>query len=211
MPREVSTADGDGESRQEFERCIAAGGVALFPADTVYGLACDPSDDQAVARLQRLKGREDGRPAAVMFFTLDALHQALPRLGPRTAAAVGELLPGPVTLILPNAERKFPLACGPDPSRIGVRLISGPLEGAKCAVMQSSANPTGGTDPKSVDEVDDAIRGGADLVVDGGRLPGKPSTVIDLHDFEQSGHWAVLRRGPLKRSEIRKRMEAAAA
>jgi L-threonylcarbamoyladenylate synthase len=211
MAKEVSITNGDGGGRQAFEQCIAAGGVALFPADTVYGLACDPADDQAVARLQRLKGREDGRPAAVMFFTPEALGKALPGLGPRTRAAVDQLLPGPVTLILPNADQLYPLACGPDPSRIGVRLISGPLAGAGCAVMQSSANPTGGTDPRSVEEVDEGIRSGADLVVDGGRLPGKPSTVIDLHAFEKSGRWAVLRRGPLKRSEIRKRMEAATA
>ena len=78
--------------------CVAAGGVAVFPADTVYGLACDPSDAAAVARLYELKGRPPEKPAAVMFFDL----AAVPAVGPRTDALLARLLPGGVTLLLPN-------------------------------------------------------------------------------------------------------------
>ncbi len=71
---------------EAFESCIAAGGVAVFPADTVYGLACDPDSAAAVQRLYELKGRAPDKPAAVMFFALDTALAALPELGPRTRA-----------------------------------------------------------------------------------------------------------------------------
>ncbi|HVR04986.1 MAG TPA: Sua5/YciO/YrdC/YwlC family protein [Solirubrobacteraceae bacterium] len=103
----------DDEVACDFARCIAGGGVALFPADTVYGLACDPANADAVRRLYELKGRPPTRPAAVMFFALAAALAALPELGPRTSAALRALLPGPLTLLLPNPRNRWPLACRP--------------------------------------------------------------------------------------------------
>src|ERR1700760_3903931 len=104
-----------------FEAAIRAGGVVLFPSDTVYGLACDPSNDDAVERLYRLKGRAPGKAAAIMFFALEAALEALPELGPATRAALGALMPGGVTALLPNPEHRFPLACGDDPDTLGLR------------------------------------------------------------------------------------------
>jgi L-threonylcarbamoyladenylate synthase len=72
-----------------FERSIAGGGVCLFPADTVYGLAAAPESDAGVERLYELKGRPRDRPAAVMFFAPDRALAVLPWLGPRTRAALG--------------------------------------------------------------------------------------------------------------------------
>ena len=180
----------------DFERCIAAGGVALFPADTVYGLACDPTSPAAVARLYELKGRPADKPAAVMFFALDRALAALPELPPRLRGAAEALLPGAVTLLLPNPLARYPLACGPDPWTLGLRVPApGPLAGVGLAVLQSSANHSGGADARTLDEVDEAIRDGADLVVDGGPLPGTPSSVVDLRGYERDGAWSVLRAG----------------
>ena len=81
-------------SASDFERVIAAGGVVLFGADTVYGLACDPLDAAAVTRLYALKGRDSAKAAAVMFFEVDAALMALPELGDRTRAALRRLMPG---------------------------------------------------------------------------------------------------------------------
>ena len=189
--------------RSAFERCIAAGGVAIFPADTVYGLACDPASAAAVARLYELKGRPADKPAAVMFFSLERALAALPELEPRSRAAVTALLPGAVTLLLPNPLARYPLACGPDPWTLGVRVPApGPLAGAAVAVLQSSANVSGGSDPRTLEEVDPALRDGADVVVDGGPLPGTPSTVVDLRGWERDGAWSVLREGALAREAV---------
>jgi L-threonylcarbamoyladenylate synthase len=183
-----------------FERCISVGGVALFPADTVYGLATEPESREGVDRLYRLKRRSPDRPAAVMFFRLELALAALPELGTRTRSALERLLPGGVTLIVPNPARRFPLACGPEPERLGLRVpaLAGqlaPLRAASWPVLQSSANPSGGPDPRRIDEVDERIRAGVDLALDGGELPGTPSTVVDLAGFEAGGEWSILRRG----------------
>jgi L-threonylcarbamoyladenylate synthase len=179
-----------------LERCVRAGGVAVFPADTVYGLACDPSSQAAVERLYALKRRPPDKPAAVMFFALAPALAALPELGPRTRAALERLLPGGVTLLLPNPRRRFPLACGPDPDTLGLRVPDvALLRGARVAVLQSSANASGGRDARALADVPTAIRAGADLVLDGGPLPGTPSTVIDLRGYEVSGDWSVVRVG----------------
>jgi len=177
-----------------FERVVAGGGVAVFPADTVYGLACDPGSAAAVDRLYALKGRPPAKPAAVMCF---GGAPDLPGLGPRTRAAIAALTPGGVTLLLPNPGHLWPLACGPDPGTLGLRVIGGPLAAMPLPVLQSSANLAGGPDARLLGDVPTAIRDGAGLVLDGGELPGTPSTVIDLRTYESEGSWRVLREGAL--------------
>ena len=110
------------EDVEAFARCMAGAGVAVFPADTVYGLACEPDNAEAVRRLYVLKGRRRSKSAAVMFFDLDIALSALPELGPKTQAALGALLPGPVTVLVPNPATRFRLACGADPSKLGIRV-----------------------------------------------------------------------------------------
>src|ERR1700730_1549886 len=101
------------EHAKRLEACLAAGGVAVFPADTVYGLCCDPENERAARRVYELKGRPAERAAAVMFFALAAAREALPEIGAGERVALGALLPGPVTLLLPNRDHRYPLACGP--------------------------------------------------------------------------------------------------
>ena len=139
--------DGAAAARSALERCIAGGGVAVFPADGLYGLACDPLDEAAIERIHRIKGRDDGKSSAVLYFSPLAIRELLGALGPRTAEAAGALLPGPVTLVVANPERRYPLACREDPEKLGVRLIGGPLEGAMCPLFQTSANLSAASPP----------------------------------------------------------------
>ena len=192
-----------GEDVRAFERCIAGGGVAVFPADTIYGLACDPTSTAAVRRLYALKGRPPAKPAAVMFFTLEDAHGALPELGERTRAAVRALLPGGLTLLLANPAHRFPLACGPDPDTLGLRVPDvDVLRAVSLPVLQSSANLSGGPDARTLADVDPQIRAAADLVLDGGALVGTPSTVLDLRAYEDDCCWTVLRDGAVSREAI---------
>ena len=192
---------------ETFGRCIAVGGVAVFPADTVYGLACEPDTREAVERLYALKGRRPDKPAAVMFFDPELAFTALPELEPRTRSLLERLLPGGITALLPNPLRRYPLACGPDPHTLGLRVPAlGPeteaLAEMRWPVMQSSANRAGGIDAQHLEEVPEQIRRGADLVLDGGELEGTPSTVVDLRRFELDGMWAVLRQGAVPERDI---------
>lgn len=159
-----------------FEECIRAGGIALFPADTVYGLAVDPGNEDAIDRMYALKGRPRDKRSALMYFSVDDVPE-LPERARR-------LLPGPVTVILPDGR--------------GVRVPDGPRL-ASIPVLQTSANPSGGPDPCRLADVDPAIRAGVDLEIDGGELPGTPSTVVDLGSEELR----IVREGAVPAGRIR--------
>jgi len=199
-----------GDDAATFSRCISVSGVAVFPSDTVYGLACEPDSKEAVQRLYLLKRRPPDKPAAVMFFALDLALAALPELGPRTRGALDALLPGAVTLLLPNPARRFPLACGVGGDGIetlGLRVPAWPpalaaLGDVSWPVLQTSANVAGGPDARRLEDVPEAIRARADLVLDGGELPGTPSTVVDLRGFERDGRWSVVREGALAVGDV---------
>jgi len=188
--------------RRALERTISSGGVAVFPADGLYGLACDPLDAGAIAKIHRLKGRDDGKPSAVMYFSPLAIRELVVGFGSRTKAAVSALMPGPVTLVVANPQRRYPLACRQDPEQLGIRLIGGPLAGTMCPIFQTSANLSGEPAPARFQDVPESIREGADLAIDGGELPGLPSTVVDITALEQDGSWRVLREGALSHGDL---------
>ena len=184
-----------------LEECIAAGGVAVFYADTVYGLACDPENPAAVERLYALKGRPPRKPSAVMWFDRATALAALPGLGRRTRGLLERLLPGGITALVPNPAGRFPLAAGGD--ALGVRVPDVPaLATMPRPVLQSSANLAGGPDARRLGDVPREIRAGADLVLDGGELPGTPSTVLDLRRLDADGSWAVVRQGLVSEAAI---------
>lgn len=207
-PVTLSAADAEA-----FSRCLAAGGVAVFPSDTVYGLACEPGTKKAVRRIYALKGRSGGKPSALMFFSLALALAALPELGSRTAAALERLLPGALTLLVPNPGRRFPLACGPDQTTLGVRVPALPaaaaaLTAVRRPVLQTSANHAAGPDARRVADVPAEIRRGADLVLDVGELPGVSSTVVDLRGYEEEGAWSVVREGAVPGARVTEALEA---
>ena len=158
-----------------FDDVIRSGGIVLFPADTVYGLACDPGNEEAIDRMYRLKGRPREKKAALMYFSVDDVPD-LPERARR-------LLPGPVTVVLPDGR--------------GIRVPDGPRL-ASVPVLQTSANPSGGPDPRRLEDVDEALRGAVDLEIDGGELPGLASTVVAL---DEDG-FRILREGALAAARI---------
>ena len=194
--------DGAEAARSALEGCIAGGGVAVFPADGLYGLACDPLDRGAIERVHRLKGRDEGKSSAVMYLSPLAMRELVESFGLRTRQAASALLPGPVTLVVANPGRRYPLACREDPLRLGVRLIDGPLAGAMCPLFQTSANRSGEPAPASFGEVPPEIVAGADLAIDGGSLTGLPSTVVDLSRFDEDGSWKTLREGAVSAQDL---------
>jgi L-threonylcarbamoyladenylate synthase len=189
-------------ARKALERCIAGGGVAVFPADGLYGLACDPLDANAISKIHRLKGRDDGKPSAVLYFSPLAIRELLAGLGPKTKAVASALLPGPVTLVVDNPQRRYPLACRQDAERLGIRLIGGPLAGTMCPIFQTSANRSGEPAPARFEDVPQSILEGADLAIDGGELPGLPSTVIDVGAIDADGSWRILRDGAMSPGDV---------
>lgn len=198
--------DGAQRARTGLELCIAAGGVAVFPADGLYGLACDPLNPAAIERVNRIKGRDDGKPSAVLYFSPLAMRELIEGLGTRTQGAVGVLMPGPVTLVVANPQHRYPLACSEDLERLGVRLIDGPLAGTMCPIFQTSANRSGDPAPALFADIPLEILTKVDVAIDGGALAGLPSTVVDLSGFDRNGEWAVLREGGLASEDLAARL-----
>lgn len=196
----------------DVERAVAAllaGELVVLPTDTVYGLAATADREEPARRLYRLKGRDEIQPTALMAAGVDQLLECVPELCGRPERIARALLPGPFTLVLPNPARRFHWLNGPRQDTIGVRVpaLFGPgaavLEGA-VAIVATSANLAGGTDPCLPGDIPQAVRDGVAVVVEGGRLPGVPSTVIDFTGAAP----VVLRRGAADVDEALARVDA---
>jgi L-threonylcarbamoyladenylate synthase len=181
---------------------IRAGRLAIVPTDTVYGLAASAYSEEPARRLYRAKGRDEIQPTALVVDSVDMLLECVPELRGRAALIARALLPGPLTLVLPNPARRFRWLSGARPDTIGVRvpLLDGEardLLAGVGAMVATSANLPGGPDPATVDEVPEEIRAAVDAIVDVGPLPGTPSTVIDFTGSEP----VVLREGAFSADE----------
>jgi L-threonylcarbamoyladenylate synthase len=189
---------------------IRAGRPVVLPTDTVYGLCADPYREAPVRELYRTKGRPPDQPTALLARDVELLLECVPELRGRAATLARALLPGPYTLILPNPAERYRWLAGSTPEKIGVRVpeLSGP--GAEVlervgALAATSANHHGGPDPRRLEDVPVEIRASAAAVVDGGELPGMPSTVLDLTGKEPK----VLREGAVPAAEALERALAA--
>jgi L-threonylcarbamoyladenylate synthase len=186
----------------ETVAAIRAGKLAVLPTDTVYGLAADPDAEAAVRELSRAKGRDERQPIALVAADLDSLFARVPELDDRATAIVRALLPGAYTLVLPNPGRRYPWLAGARRDTIGVRVLGSAGPGREVleqvgAVAATSANLTGEPDPCTLAGVPEAIRAVAAALLDGGELPGTPSTVLDLTGPEPR----VLREGAVPAAE----------
>jgi L-threonylcarbamoyladenylate synthase len=196
----------------EAVKALRAGQPVILPTDTVYGLCASADRSAPSERLYRLKGRDPLQPSALLASDLDVLLECVPELRGRAGMIARTLLPGPFTLVLPNPARRFRWISGSHPEAIGVRVpeLAGP--GAEVlervgAVVATSANLPGGPEPRRLEDVPEQIRDACGAVVDGGELPGTPSTVIDFTGEEP----LVLREGAAPASEALERLAAVLA
>jgi L-threonylcarbamoyladenylate synthase len=154
---------------------LRAGRAVILPTDTVYGLCALPEHEDV---LYELKDRDRSKPVALLAADVDALVAAVPALDP---SVLGRFLPGPYTLVFGD---------------VGVRVPNLPPEAdavvrAVGVVAATSANLSGGPDPRRVEDIPEEIRAACGAIVDAGELSGVPSTVIDL----TGGEPRVLRPG----------------
>ena len=199
----MSESSTDARLVDEAVEAIEAGKPVVLPTDTVYGLCARPD---ASAILTRLKGREEHQPIALLAADVDTLFDKVPELRDH-ATLVRALLPGRLTLILPNPAHRYDWLTGERHDAIGVRVPE--LEGAAREIVQrvgavaaTSANVHGGPDPRRPEDVPEVIRDQA-FLVDGGELPGTPSTVVD---FTDTGAFKILREGAVPVREVLERL-----
>ena len=202
----------DRSSVAEAVDAIRRGLPVVLPTDTVYGLCADAYRSEPAERAYLLKGRPLTQPTALMAIDVETLLECIPELRGRSESIARELLPGPLTLILPNPARRLRWVTGENYDAIGVRVpvLDGPaaevLERVGC-VIATSANLAGGEDPRRLDEVPEQIRAGTAATIDGGELPGTPSTVLDFTGDEPQ----VVREGAVRAAEALDRAATALA
>ena len=189
---------------------LADGLPVVLPTDTVYGLCASAHRKEAVRRLYELKRRPASEPIAVLAADVEMLLDTLPELGGRSEALALKLLPGPYTFVLRNPVRHLPWLTGATPEAVGVRVPelndeTRAVIASAGAVAATSANFHGGVDPRRLADIPDELRRACGAVLDGGDLPGRPSTVIDVTGAEPR----VLREGAVPADQALAQVRAA--
>jgi len=165
---------------------LRAGGLVVFPTESVYGLGADALSADAVARLVAVRGREPGKPILVLVRDVamaEGLSSRFPALARRLAA---RLWPGPLTLVVP-ARPGLPEPLTAGGGTIGVRVPGHALAAGLVAELGGpltapSANPPGATPPRRLSEARAFFGAAVDAYVDGGELAGGVSTVAVVDD-----------------------------
>jgi L-threonylcarbamoyladenylate synthase len=161
---------------------LKAGGLVAFPTDTVYGLAASVLDKAGIDRLYEAKKRSANKAIAVLVGDLDQLGQVTQTL-PEGAQRLAEaFFPGALTLVV-SRRPDLPENLSPGMT-VGVRMpdheFARRLLRATGALAVTSANLSGGENPRTAEEVMAQLGGRVELVLDGGSVPGGvPSTVVD--------------------------------
>lgn len=154
-------------------------GIVVYPTETVYGLGADALSDEAILKVYEAKKRPLAMPVSIAVSDMDMLH-AVARTEPWMEPFLCTFLPGPVTVVLPARNCVPPILMG-GTGLIGIRMPSHPLaleliRKFDGPITATSANLHGGKEP----QVPDECTVPRELLIDGGRLPGTPSTVVDL-------------------------------
>ncbi|WP_324755934.1 L-threonylcarbamoyladenylate synthase [Haloarcula montana] len=168
----------------EIETAAAAirdGELVVYPTETVYGLAADALDPDAVERVFEAKGRARDKPVSLAVPDVEAAREYA-RLTDRELAFIREFLPGPVTVVVERRE-VVPDVLVDGGERVGIRIPDHPvalnLLDAVAPLTATSANVSGNPSATSAKELD-AIRERAATVLDGGETGGTGSTVVDV-------------------------------
>lgn len=180
----------------EAVRVLREGGVILYPTDTVWGLGCDATNAEAVAKIYALKRSENKKSMLVLCASADMVVRYV-RNAPGIAFEVMELATSPLTLILPGASGVAENLI-PDEGTLGVRIPDHEfcrrvLRGLGRPVVSTSANVSGGTTPAGLQDVAREIVDGADFVVNP-RFEGKPTRkASSIIAFGEGGEVKIIR------------------
>ena len=190
------------EAIRRAAEVVAGGGLLIYPTDTVYGLGCDPFNEEAVRRVFEVKGRGD-KPLPVLASSLEKAKR-IAFFRPLALRIAKAFWPGPLTLVLPR-KPSLPdvVVCGA-PS-VGVRVPGHEfalelIEACGGLLVGTSANKSGRPAPRTAQEAIAELGDLVDLVVDAGPSPlGRPSTIVDLTSPQDI---RVIREGPIKLEEV---------
>ena len=178
-------------------RTLRSGGVILHASDTVWGLACDASNPEAVAKLRALKGRDDDTPILVLASD-DGMIQHHVENVPESAWELYDCADRPTTIVLPQGKGVDESILGPGGS-LAIRRINEPwcefvIRGLGRPVASSSANLSGVPTPKSFSEIDPSIASGVDFVSSHRKTETLTSPPSFMVAFDEEGRFKILRK-----------------
>lgn len=182
---------------------VRAGGLIIFPTDTLYGIGATPFDPQALHALYMAKDRPENKAIPVLLAESSQADAFIMPPSSRVKALMSVFWPGALTLVLAKAGG-LPEELSPYPT-LALRVPDHPLAQALLSLTGplavTSANLSGGENPRSGRDVYELMRGRADLVLDGGVLEsGKASTIVDCSGPQP----ILLREGPVAFAEVQK-------
>ena len=163
---------------------LGQGWIVAFPTDTLYGLAVDPRNHTAVARLVRVKGRPSGQPFPLIAADVEQVERLLGPLSPVTRRLAANLWPGPLTLVI-SARATLASDCLGAGASAAVRVPAHVVARALARMAghpltATSANRSGETAPRASAELSAAVGDAVAVILDAGQLPGgAPSTIVD--------------------------------
>ncbi len=178
----------DGPLDAVFARCrdvVRSRGVIAYPTDTFYGLGADPRDPEAVKKVFDIKGRKAGQPILLLLHDRSEVTAWASVVTPSAERLMDRFWPGPLTLVFPAAAHVLPELTGGS-GTIGLRVPGNELtrellRRLGTALTGTSANRSGGRDPRTADDVMHEVGDRVDLVLDGGATAGdRPSTIVDV-------------------------------
>lgn len=173
----------------DLESCLRTlrnGGLILYPTDTIWGIGCDATSDEAVRRVYALKQRADHKAMLTLVDSTSRIGSYVDTI-PDIAWDLVELSERPLTIIYPRARNLAPSLLGPDGS-IGIRVTRERFTHALCErfrrpIVSTSANLSGEASPKCFNEISDEVIRGVDYVVHYRRTdltPARPSGILLL-------------------------------
>lgn len=192
--------------RDRLSAALYQGALVVLPSDTVYGLACLATIPAAVQRIYEIKNRLQDKPVAIVFSSIEQIFTMIPGLPAIIRSALGNLLPGPVTAIIPFEEGTGGIEVHGEGS-IGVRIVPSPAgdiyNDLPGPLAVTSANLSGQADTSAVADIPEKILAVCEFVIDAGRCQHQvPSTVIDLRPLIAGAVPVILRQGAMSREKI---------
>ena len=187
----------------EAARWIRLGSIVAIPTDTLYGLAADPFNAAAVARIFAVKGRAAERALPLVAADAAQIARHLGQLPEMAVRLAGHFWPGPLTMLVPAA-RQLARDVSGGTGKVGVRVPADEIARAVCAacghpVTATSANVTGEPAPATPDEVEGALGDRIEFLLDAGPTRGgAPSTIVDVTGAEPQ----LVRAGAISWDEI---------
>ena len=164
---------------------IRAGGIIVYPTETLYGIGANALDVRAVERILAAKKRKENRPILAIIHSQEQLNLLAARISPPAQKLMDEFWPGPLTIVF-AAQPGLPHALTQSSGTIGIRIPSNAfclelLRRCGCPLTSTSANLSGEPVHRTIEEIKNALSEGIDLFVDAGPLPKtSPSTVVSV-------------------------------